>query len=128
MGKDISPDQDKIGAKIDKLGIGKYERHVLFCAGEKCCDVKTGEVAWKLLKERLSEIGFNRLPIFRTKTTCLRICNSGPILVVYPEGVWYANVNAENLERIIEQHLLNDKVVEDLVIARNPLILDGVDH
>jgi len=49
-------------------------------------------------------------------TGCFGICDKGPIVVVYPEGVWYGKVTVDDVERIMEEHIEGGKVVEDLVI------------
>lgn len=59
--------------------------------------------------------------MLRNKVDCLRICEQGPIAVVYPEGVWYRDVTPEVLDLIIDQHLIGGRVVEEYAFARAPL-------
>ena len=105
---------------VAKLGIGGYEKHVFLCAGPKCCTPEDGTAAWEALKSKMKDAGV-LADCQRTRAGCLRICCSGPVMVVYPEGTWYQGMTADKIDRFVQEHLAEGKPIEEWIFARNPL-------
>lgn len=104
-----------------KLGIGSIQKHIFLCIGDKCCSAEAGMKTWEWLKGRTREADMTSLGVYRTKVGCLRICREGPIALVYPDGIWYHSVTPEVCERIVTEHILGGKPVEEYRFATNPL-------
>jgi (2Fe-2S) ferredoxin len=116
---------EKLSKIADSLEIGGFHRHVLLCVGEACCDAATGNAAWVALKDELKRrnlsIAVGPQACYRTKVQCLRVCQGGPIAVVYPEGTWYAGLTADKVPQFVDEHLVHNAPIESMIFARNPL-------
>jgi len=132
--------QERLQAISEALSIPRVERHIFLCADQttpRCAPREQTHALWSYLKRRLKELDLASAPppwhgkpeaeaisaepgdgsILRSKVDCLRICEQGAICVIYPEGTWYANLTMESLDRIIDEHLVAGRPVEDLIFA-----------
>jgi len=100
-----------------------YDKHVFFCTNQRadggdCCGNRGAQQARDYVKNKVAELDISKLRNnIRINTAgCMNRCDQGPVVVVYPEGVWYTYANEKDLDEIIEEHLRHGQVVERLKI------------
>lgn len=98
-----------------------YDFHIFICQNQRakghpqgCCLSKGSDKLLNYMKTRVKELGIKNIRI--NKSGCLDQCKNGPVLVIYPEGTWYSPQCVEEIEEIIQCHLLKGKSVERLLI------------
>ncbi len=115
----------KLKKKAESRGIGSengYSRHVLICAQSGCCkDRDEAKATRKTLNKACKKLKDEGINVYVTEVECLKLCQNGPLLVVYPEGVWYGRVTPQACEQIAREHLRAGEAVEEFEFARNLL-------
>jgi (2Fe-2S) ferredoxin len=100
-----------------------FKHHLFFCLnersnGENCCAQHNAFELFTYAKNRIKELGLSGAGKIRVnKAGCLDGCNLGPVMVIYPEGTWYTFIDADDIEEIIQSHLIKGKPVERLLAA-----------
>ena len=102
-----------------KPQVQPYKRHIFMCTGPRCAP-ETSPSLYEWLKARLKELKLQAGPdrVQRSQCQCLGVCSGGPLAVVYPEGIWYHGLDQEKLERVIREHLIGGRPVEDYLLYR----------
>ena len=97
-----------------------FKHHVFFCCnqrpdGESCCNALGASEVQTYAKDRIGQLGLKGKGKIRiNKAGCMDRCDDGPVLVVYPEGTWYTYVDKDDVEEIIQEHLIHGRVVKRL--------------
>lgn len=99
----------------------RFEKHIFICTNQKpegkvCCGEKNGMALVEKFREVLAEKGLKG-KIRAQRSGCLDACKFGPALVIYPEGTYYKNVQESDVIRIVEEHILQNKIVSDLELV-----------
>ena len=106
----------------------RVSHHLLLCATAtkaKCCNSALGAQTWNELKSVVRELNLENTErpegiVLRSKADCLRVCERGPILLVWPDGIWYADVSPDRIKRIVGQHIIGQQPVEEWILKSTP--------
>lgn len=122
------PETDRLGYNpthqktIDDATMSYYKHHVFFCTnqrddGRSCCANQDAQALRDYAKERVKTLNLSGPGKCRINNAgCLDRCNKGPVVVVYPEAVWYSCKNRQDIDDIVQQHLIDGGIVERLKI------------
>jgi len=104
----------------DQPTMAPYARHVFICTGKYCDPNNEAQKLYRKFADMLGDLGRynNPVRVKRGTTPCLGVCAGGPLVAVYPDGIWYHHVDEALLRRIVEEHLCNNQPVEDAIFHR----------
>lgn len=107
---------------VEKPKLGSYRRHLLVCTGPRCTENGESQALFDSLGDTFRAAGLDKgeLRVKRTRVSCFAACKGGPVVCVQPDGVWYYNATPENMQRIVDQHLVGGEPVEELIFHRGP--------
>ena len=107
-------------AQADNL---KYQQHVFFCTndheGKTCCSGRGSLKKWRYAKDKIKSLGLhgeNQIRI--NKSGCFGFCESGPLIVIYPDAVWYRYVDQDDIDEILQKHVLGGQIVTRLLFKK----------
>jgi (2Fe-2S) ferredoxin len=103
---------------FEKAGIPSAQHHLFLCIGPECCNPEEGNILWDHAKAAIKRLA---APVMRTKALCFRVCSGGPWLLIYPEGIWYGSITPDRFDRILKEHVLDGKPVQEWVSLTHPL-------
>ena len=102
-------------------------KHLLLCATptkQKCFKGDEGNKTWECLKKTLknyeNDSSSRNIQIMRSKIDCLRICKNGPILLIWPDGIWYEKVSPEKVSEIFTSHVIKGNPIEKWIFKKTP--------
>ena len=109
---------------VEKPKLGAYRRHLLVCTGPRCTQNGESQALFDSLGDTFKAAGLDQgeLRVKRTRVSCFAACKGGPVVCVQPDGVWYYNATRENMQRIVERHLVGGEPVEELIFHRGPAL------
>ncbi len=102
--------------------------HLLLCATPtkaSCCDPEVGAASWESLKRILRDFDLENVKrtegvVLRSKVDCLRICRDGPILLIWPDGIWYGGVTPDRIEKIVLHHVIRGNPLKEWIVRQTP--------
>lgn len=115
--KDVALTEPSLG-KPGWSKVPEHNRQIYFCMGARCAH-RLAEALWQHLRARMKEhrsLGSGPERIMSLRCSCLFPCNLGPLMTVYPGGIWYGGLTKDRIDRIVEEHLVRGAPIEDFIV------------